>query len=63
MTSKFPKWNISLIPDGIFFTFETVAKWTKLKLEIAPIKTTTNGRRLVMEDDLKIFKVKYLSNH
>jgi hypothetical protein len=49
--------NISAITDWIFFTFETVAKGTKLKLEITPIKTTTkwkltnNVRRSPMEDD------------
>jgi hypothetical protein len=26
-------------------------------------KTTSNGRRHLMEDDLKILKVKYLGNH
>jgi hypothetical protein len=63
MISTFSKWNISAITDWIFFTFETVAKGTKLKLEIAPIKMTTNGRQPPMEDDLKILKVKYLINH
>jgi hypothetical protein len=27
------------------------------------MKTTSNGRRPSMEDDLKILKVEYLSNH
>jgi hypothetical protein len=35
------QWNISAITDWIFFTLETVAKGTKLKLEIASRKTTT----------------------
>ena len=34
-----------MITDWIFLKFETLAKGTKLKLEIAQIKTTTNGRR------------------
>ena len=57
------QWNISAITDWIFFTLETVAKGTKLKLEIASRKTTTkwkltnNVRRSPMEDDNIKYKI------
>ena len=40
-----------------------ICSWDHSKVKKVPMKTTFNGRRPLMEDDLKIRKFEYLSSH
>ena len=54
MTSNYKKWNILVSTSSVLPEFETYAFLTKL-LNFKNTSTT--------EDDLKMIKVEYLSNH
>ena len=49
--------------SGSFSNFELKLMGPNRKYKGLAMKTTSNGRRPPMEDDLKILKVEYLSNH
>ena len=49
--------------NRIILKFQIEAQGTESKLKMLEMKTTSNGRRPPMEDDLKILKVEYLTNH
>ena len=60
---KISKLNISATTNRIFLKFQTKAQGTKSKLKMLEMKTTSDGRRPSIEDNLKILNVEYLSNH
>jgi hypothetical protein len=60
----FENLNISEFTGWIFLKLQTKAKMTTPTFTRASyMRMTYNGRQPPMEDDLKMFKVEYLSNN
>ena len=53
-TSKYEKWNISTTTGRILLKFETEAMGSNQSVQRYQMKMTSNGRRPLTEDDLKI---------
>ena len=64
MEEDLKKWNISATTDRIFLNFSklSLGDHTKIKFGLKFEMKTTSDRPPI-EDDLKILKVEYLSNH